>query len=248
MRYRAAILLIGAVGITPTFSRSGFLYVGLLLIGSIATKLLNRVQTALVLIAVPALLAATVFSYDFLMSSSDDANLHNVVRRLEWFRGVGEEDGAIEGRKIGAQQAWQLFLEYPITGRGLGATGLESAGMEGPHNMYLMLMGEQGFIGLFLYVGLISVVIVQGRRLVKTAIDKEGQEVGHALLLYAAFLFAYGFFSHNVLEEAQSIFILSFIAAAASAAPRAALRAQTRLSDFHRPEGVRDARPRLDHS
>lgn len=248
MRFRAVILLCAVVGIAPTFSRSGFLYAGMLLVGSVMLKLLNRVQATILLLAVPMLIAATVFSYDFLMSASDDANLHNIVRRLEWFQGLGEEDQAVEGRKIGAQQAWLMFLEEPLTGRGLAATLLESAGMEGPHNMYLMLMGEQGLFGLFLYATLIWCFIRRGRRLATTAINKQGQDVGNAMLLYAAFLFAYGFFSHNVLEEAQSIFIMAFMAAAAAGAPRAAVWAPAPAADFHRDQATRDVRAGLRHS
>ncbi len=250
MRFRTVVLLVAAIGITPTFSKSGFLYVALLLMGPIVLGLLDRVQKTFLLVAVPVLIAITFFSFDFLMSSSDDANLHNVVRRLEWFQGLGNEgeDQAVALRALGAQQAWHLFLDQPITGHGLGATSLESAGMEGPHNMYLTLMGEQGFVGFFLYASLIAIFFWQGRRVVSMAADKNERDVGQALMLYAAFLFAYGFFSHNVLEEAQSIFIMSFMAAAAATVPRGAFRADVAVGGRRLIQPRSRAQPGMDHS
>lgn len=233
MRFRGALILCAVVGIVPTFSRSGYLYAALILIGPILLKLLSRFQVGFIVVAAPALVVAATMSYDFLMYSSDDTNVHNVVRRLEWFQGLREEDEAVEGRIYGAEQAWKMFVDEPLIGRGPGATRVEALVQEAPHNMYLMFMAEQGFLGLALYLSLIGIMARRGWQLARTAIDQEGRDIGKAMLLYAIFLFAYGFFSHNVLEEPHGMFAIAFIVAAAFRASRVApVWASTPVPDF----------------
>jgi O-antigen ligase len=245
MRFRAMVILLAVVGIVPTFSRSGFLYAGLLLVAPLMLKLVNRAQALVLLITIPILVIASAASYDFLMSSSDDAQLHNVVRRLEWFQGVAENDEAAEGRLYGAQRAWRLFLEQPVVGSGIGITTMEMVVGEGPHNMYLMLAAEQGFFGLLLYVSLIGLVARGGVQLARTALDRVGHETGQAMILFAMFLFLYGFFSHNVFEEAQGMFVLAFLVAAASTASRSVASTTALTTDFQARRGAANAGSRL---
>jgi O-antigen ligase len=245
MRFRAMVILLAVVGIVPTFSRSGFLYAGLLLVAPLMLKLVNRAQAVVLLITIPILVIATAASYDFLMSSSDDAQLHNVVRRLEWFQGLADNDEAAEGRLYGAQQAWRLFLEQPVVGSGIGITTMEMVVGEGPHNMYLMLAAEQGFFGLLLYVSLIGLVARGGVQLARTALDRVGHETGQAMILFAMFLFLYGFFSHNVFEEAQGMFVLAFLVAAASTASRSVASTTALTTDFQARRDAANAGSRL---
>jgi O-antigen ligase len=247
MRFRGALVICAAVGIVPTFSRSGILYAVLILFGAVALRLLNRTQILFVLIVVPLLIAITSASYDFLMSSSDDVNVHNIAKRLNWFGGgtEAEEDQAALGRQYGAAQAWRLFLENPITGNGIGITTLVAVVGEGAHNMYLMLMAEQGFFGMFLYPALIFLIWRRGRELSQTAVDQEGQDIAKALRLYALFLFAYGFFSHNVLDEPQMLFLMAFIAAAAMSARRGYTQERSLVGDFTVSRGSVPAQTRL---
>jgi O-antigen ligase len=247
MRLRAAVLVLALVGIAPTFSRSAFLYAGLLLVAPLVLKLVNRTQAVLLVVMVSVLIIATAASYDLLMSSSDDAQLHNVARRLEWFQGVdeSERENAVEGRIYGAQQAWRLFLEQPVVGSGIGITTMEMVVGEGPHNMYLMLAAEQGFFGLLLYVSLIGLVARGGVQLARTALDRVGHETGQAMILFAMFLFLYGFFSHNVFEEAQGMFVLAFLVAAASTASRSVPSTTALTTDFQARRGAANAGSRL---
>ena len=250
MRFRGPLILCAAVGIVPTFSRSSYLYGAMLLVAPIVLRLLNRSQAAFVLIVTPLLVMALAASYDFLMASSDDQNLHNVVRRLEWFQGLEPEDEAVEGRLYGAAQAWKMFLDSPIVGGGLGATMVEAVVGEGPHNMYLMLMGEQGFFGLVLYLALIVILLRTGVRLLRTS-DDHGRDVGRSMLLFAAMLFLWGFFDHNVLEQPFTMFLIGFVAAAAFAAPRfgpAYVHVSAPLSDFRRPQRTPSVTPRAGSS
>jgi O-antigen ligase len=211
MRFRGLLLIGAVVGVAPTLSRSGFIFVIVAIAGSIMMKLLNRVQTILVLVALPVLLAATVVYYDRLIVSSDSSNLEKTVDRLRWFE--GEEDASSEERRWVAAHARDMFIEQPLFGHGIGATTLDRLGA-GPHNMYVALMAEQGVFGLALYVSLIVIMFRQGRRIARTALTAEGQDIGRALAVYALFLAAYGMFSHNVLEEAHGMFAIAFLTAA----------------------------------
>jgi O-antigen ligase len=246
MRLRGALIVCAAVGIVPTFSRSSYIYAVMLLVLPMALRMLDRTQAAFVLIVVPLLTAATAASYDFLLEASDDRNLHNVVRRLEWFRGLEPEDQAVEGRLYGAAEAWRMFLDAPLMGKGLGATMAEAVVAEGPHNMYLMLMGEQGLLGLAFYLLLLAIFFRRGRWLMKTAADDRGRDVGRSMLLFAAMLFFWGFFDHNVLEQPFTMFLIGFIAAAAHAAPRSgAVYVAAPASAFPRRQRAANVTPRM---
>jgi O-antigen ligase len=214
MSLRGPLVVCAVIGIVPTFSRSSYIYAGLLLLMPIVLRLLNRTQTLFVLVVAPLLAIAAVVSYDALLAASDDRNLHNVVRRLEWFQGLEVEDEAVDGRMYGAKQAWAMFLDSPLAGGGMGATMLETVVGEGPHNMYLMLMAEQGFLGLAIYLALIGLFFLHGRRTAAAAADKEGRDVGNSMVLFSMMLAAWGFFDHNVLEQPFTMYLLGFSAAA----------------------------------
>lgn len=235
MLLRGALVLAAVIGIVPTFSRAGYIYAVIFLILPMFMRLLDRKQALLVLITVPALVVATAASYDYLMHASDDQNLHNVIRRLDWFRGLEPEDDAVSARLHGAQVAWNMFLDAPLTGMGIGATLNELTVQIGPHNMYLLFMAEQGFFGVALYLTLIWLIARRGRQLAKTALDREDSEVGKAMILLALFFVAYSFFSHNVLEEPHIIYLLAFLTAASFQAPRAVTAwVKAPVSDFRR--------------
>jgi hypothetical protein len=65
-----------------------------------------------------------------------------------------------------------------------------------------------------LYLSLLGILAHKGLRLARVARGRHSREIGLTLLLYAAFLGAYGFVNHNVLDEPHGMFILAFIVAA----------------------------------
>lgn len=216
MRFRAAVLLAAVVGIMPTFSRFGFIFVLLLIIIALLTKLLDHKQRFILLLTIPLLAAGGAFYHESLLQSAN-AN-QNILARLAWFETFGRElDFSARERADVAQRAWSAFLESPLVGHGVGAT-LAKGQRTGTHNMYLLLMAEQGLIGLALYFSLIGLIGRRGWRLARTASDAHGREIGLGMMLYAFFLALYGFVSHNVLEEPHGMFILAFIVAAARGA------------------------------
>jgi O-antigen ligase len=219
-----SLLLVGAVfGVAATFSRSGFVLITVTIIAAIALKLVSRMQRILLIVGLPLLIGGVSLSYDYLVDASDNRHMDNVIQRLAWFQDMDEEDSAVEGRKFGAAQAWRQFLDSPVTGRGTGATSL-AVRQEGPHNMYLLLMAEQGVLGLFLYLTLVGILVRQGWRLMRDAAADPAKDVGRMIVLFGVFMAAYGFFSHNVLEEPHTLFLVAFVVATGVQVSRAAHR------------------------
>jgi O-antigen ligase len=213
LHMRGALLLLGFVGIAPTFSRSGLLCAGITVVLAIVLKLIKRAQVLVLVLAILLITGGTAVYYDVLLSSSDDPNLNRIVQRLNWFQDM-QSDDSIEDRIYPAIRAWEMFLDAPVTGKGVGVTSRPSLG-DGTHNMYLLLMAEQGFLGLLLYLSLIGLLAWRGWTLSREAASPQVADLGRATLLYAMFIAFYGFFSHSILEEPHGIFLMAFITAAA---------------------------------
>jgi O-antigen ligase len=206
---RASVLLAAVVAVAPTFSRFGWLFAIVIVITAFALKLLDRRQMLVLALAVPLIAAGAGVYYQFMLASGNE----NIIGRLAWFQSFGGEyDFSMRERAFVAQLAWERFLENPLIGNGIGST-LSKGARVGTHNMYLMLMAEQGLFGLALYVSLIAVVAVQGWNLAWSAVSERARDIGRAAIIYALFLAAYGFVNHNVLDEPHGMFILAFMVA-----------------------------------
>jgi O-antigen ligase len=211
-RFRGLFLITAVFGVAATFSRGAFVMISVVLLGAIWLKLVKRAQGVVLILTLPLLILGVGLSYDYLAAASENRSMNRVVERLNWFKAGEEEDEAVEGRRYGASQAWQLFLDKPVTGHGPGVASL-AVRQEGPHNMYLLLMAEQGILGFILYVSLFVAVMRRGRRIARAARTMHERDLGNTTVLCGVFLAAYGFFSHNVLEEPHTIFLLAFIVA-----------------------------------
>ncbi len=72
----------------------------------------------------------------------------------------------LELQKVG----WQIFLDHPVFGVGLGTYPMANAayapemGMKDTHNTYLRLVAEVGLPGLVIWCALIASVLLNGRR------------------------------------------------------------------------------------
>ncbi|MGZ5170307.1 MAG: O-antigen ligase family protein [Burkholderiales bacterium] len=222
MRARGALLLLGVLAVAPTFSRFGWIFAVLLIPMAIILKLLDRRQVLLILLSIPLLLAGGGIYYEFMLQSGNE----NLIGRLAWFQTFGDQyDFSMRERAFVVQRAWESFLDSPIYGHGIGVT-LAKGARVGTHNMYVLLMAEQGLIGLALYLSLIGIVAMKGWRLARTASAAHAREIGSTMVVYAAFLAAYGFVNHNVLDEPHGMFILAFIVAAGFQAAWPERRAQ----------------------
>jgi len=75
----------------------------------------------------------------------------------------GEMDESAQGRLHAWQFAWELAIRYPITG---GSFETFTPGLEerftpqftfaGPHSIYFQTLGEQGFVGLGIFMGVLG--------------------------------------------------------------------------------------------
>ena len=213
---RGALLMVAVVGVAPTFSRFGWIFSVLLVVMAAGFKLLNRRQLILIMCAVPLLMAAAGIYYQFMLQSGNE----NIIGRLSWFQTLGDRaDFSVRERAYVAHQAWERFLDSPLYGQGIGVT-LSRGARVGTHNMYVMLMAEQGLVGLALYLSLIGAIAYKGWALARAASEKLDRDIGLTLVVYAVFLGAYGFVSHNVLEEPHGMFVLAFLLALAAQARR----------------------------
>jgi len=220
MRFRALALTAAVMCLAPTFSRGAFVLVAVAAVSAILLGLVRRMQIILVLVAVPLLIIVVNFGYDYLMTHSEDRNMRSVVERLVVLTDSGVEDDSVDTRADAATRAWALFKQNPLYGAGLGATTSLSF-VTGPHNMYVTLMGDQGVFGLGLYLSLLLLLTQTGWRLMRSAPTPRGADIGRATIMLALCLAVNGFFSHNVLDEPQSMFLLAFLVAAGLQAQRA---------------------------
>lgn len=94
----------------------------------------------------------------------------------------GEVDSSAQQRLIAWQTGWNMVKDYPLTGGGLEAYpdvvvfrhyqpeempgGRES---EGPHSIYFQVLGEQGFVGLGLFILLLGSCLISLHRLRRQA-------------------------------------------------------------------------------
>jgi probable O-glycosylation ligase (exosortase A-associated) len=96
----------------------------------------------------------------------------------------GQLDQSAHQRLTSWSFAWSLAKNYPITGGGFECftpnlfamysptdpqTGLFGHTSSGPHSIYFQVLGEQGFVGLAIFLGLLASCLLSARRLRKQA-------------------------------------------------------------------------------
>src|SRR5512143_1018140 len=95
------------------------------------------------------------------------------------------------GRGALALKAWEMFLDEPVRGHGLGATLTWDADASS-HNMFLNLAGDHGILGLLLFPALGAAIIAGNRRSAP----------------FAGLLMVSGLFSHNLLDDRYSLLLV----------------------------------------
>ncbi len=93
----------------------------------------------------------------------------------------GQLDQSAESRLATWHGGWRLAMDYPITGGGFDAypdgslmaryipgSGPETA-FKGPHSIYFQMLGEQGFVGLGLFLSLLFACFATLRKIRKAA-------------------------------------------------------------------------------
>ncbi len=90
----------------------------------------------------------------------------------------GDLDDSAESRLTVWKGGWSLVKEYPLTGGGFDVytdpdafsqyiprEAQSSSGLRGPHSIYFQMLGEQGFVGLGLFLALLGGSYMTLRRL-----------------------------------------------------------------------------------
>jgi len=134
------------------------------------------------------------------------------------------EDTTMAGRFERWQGAWQVFLDHPILGAGLGVgdveAGAEAAGRASPaHSDYLRVLADTGVLGLGAYLWLLAAAGIEGMRAYRRVHTSLFQGLALAFLaVWAAFMVIR--VSGNVLTHQVFQYYFWALAAGALALPR----------------------------
>lgn len=127
----------------------------------------------------------------------------DVTARLEGLTGreqIGADDSAWNRKNV-AEAALDMFEARPLTGYGVAASKEWNYEM-GPHNQYLALMVDHGFVGALL-LPLLLLAVAWGAR----------DEARRLALILGVMLLMAGWFSHHVLEDHYTLFVVGLLAA-----------------------------------
>lgn len=169
---RARYILLLAIGLTflavlTTYSRGGMIGLAAVIL-FLWLKSKHKVGSFLIL----ALLAIAGLSFmpDKFFDRADTIQ-------------TAEKDQSFQGRLDAWAYAWNVALERPLTGGGLSSTLVPyifhrynvdskvTAGGRAAHSIYFQVLGDQGFIGLAIYVSIIVLSWLNGAWLIKQTKD-----------------------------------------------------------------------------
>jgi hypothetical protein len=184
------------IGVFATFSRAGILASMVLLPTAALVRADRRHMPRIVFGSVVVALLSFAFAYLVVhnLDLSEDATTR--VLSLIESGGVGDYE---EDRGLPAEAALQLAMENPVLGAGVG-TIYDMP--EGPHNMFLAMMVDYGFVGL-------TVLLVMIVRLVQIAYRAD-RHLSWMVLLFVSWLVLFGLTSHNLLGNPETIPLMGF--------------------------------------
>lgn len=178
---------LSAIAVLFTYSRGA--YLGLAVVaGLIYLSLGLRLKIA---IAIAALIAAPV-----VLSILPD----QLIQRVDTLK-TYEEDGSAQKRLTAWETAWQVALEHPFVGGGfqiiddpvIYATFNPNATDEdvGVHSIYFEVLGENGFITFFIYIGLLISAVISLHRVRRLAKRYDVLEFAHYATALEVSIFGY---------------------------------------------------------
>ena len=193
-RYRLLFMLVVGLGVLTTFSRAGLL--GWLIVVGLASIVNGqRLRSMMGMGLAGVVLVGFVFSpwWGNLQRQLTDEGVINrdTLNRVAFFEtGAAADASAVERAKV-ADMAWDAVQAHPLAGAGLGAYARPPFDQIGPHNMYLSLMIDHGFLLGFLILPLLTLATVWGA----------SGETRATAVQFAVFVTLWPFFSHNMLTE-----------------------------------------------
>ena len=195
------LMVLVFTGVFATFSRAGILASLILLPAATLMRAERQHMLRIVLGGVVVSLLAFAFGAFVVrnLDLSEDATMR--VLSLIESGGVGDYE---EDRGLAAMTSLELAMENPLTGAGVGAI---SRMTEGPHNMFLAMMVEYGLVGLLVYLVMIARLIQVARR--------ADRRLSGMILFFVAWLVIFGFASHNLLGNTETIPLMGFAVARA---------------------------------
>jgi len=163
LRFLMVCVIVSIVG---TYSRGGL--VGLtVVVLAIMAKSRRKILTML-LVGVAVAVVVTITTAEW-------------KDRMDTFA-HGKFDDSAEARLAIWKGGWNLVQDYPLTGGGLDvytdpaifsryipAGAIPVTGLHGPHSIYFQMLGEQGLVGLALFLALLGTGYMTTRKLGKTA-------------------------------------------------------------------------------
>jgi hypothetical protein len=194
------LMVLVLIGVFATFSRAGILASLVLLPAAILMRTQRKHMPRIVLggLAVSLLVVAFASFVVRNLDLSEDASAR--VLSLIETGGVGDYG---TDRGLTALNSLEIAMENPV----LGAVGTLSEMGEGPHNMFLAMMVEYGLVGLFVYIVMIVRLIQIARR--------GDRSLSGMVLFFVAWLVIFGFASHTLLGNPETIPLLGFALAQA---------------------------------
>lgn len=209
-KYRFLFVLIGGLGILPTFTRGAMICWILTVITLVITKIIPRYQVPYIGLSIITILLILGLQFKNLSSlrNSDGSLLlsQDMQDRIEWILNpFSNKSQQIDdnSREFLIEQSWQKFAERPWLGNGLDSTKTQfSVGLaQDTHNMYLKFIIEHGFLGFFIYPMLVLAAIWQSQG-----------ETKKIAIVFATNLFVWGFFSHTIIRDFSILITFSLMA------------------------------------
>ncbi len=191
-RFRIPWILIVGLGVALTFSRGGVLSWLLVAMMMVLTRIIAYNQAGLWILVIGILL----LDITLLGSGNDftdgfaDANLFERIDGI--IHGETLDDPSAVERKGIMGKAWEMFLEHPVFGQGIGSTSNFSiTGFSvSTHNMYLLHAAEYGLVGLPILPLAICAFT-----------DKAFGETRKIANVFIFFILFASLFSHTVLDQ-----------------------------------------------
>ncbi|MBD2517751.1 O-antigen ligase family protein [Nostoc sp. FACHB-973] len=198
-KYRIPFVLVIGLGTFLTLSRGAIFGWLVVVIIFVITRIIPRSQLLYWILGLGLIVIVLLPYFEDL-----PANFileQNTLNRLEWLQQPSESEDSADSRLYIAKLGWQLFTKSPFWGNGIGSTLMWNEEIS-THNMYLYLMDDHGFLGVFILPLLVYAVTRKARG-----------ETKYIAWAFSIFILLWGLFSHDILQERYILIMFSLMAA-----------------------------------